>query len=132
MTQAVRQEKITIVVNGVSYTGDRAIKGTRSLSQSITYNGITEPDGDPLHPDYVTRRFKTLVRRRGLPPLRGPHDLRHTWASLALAAGVHPKVVSDRLGHSTIAITIDTYSHAIPSLDAEAASTVAAQLFGAG
>lgn len=46
MTQAVRQEKITIVVNGVSYTGDRAIKGTRSLSQSITYNGITEPDGD--------------------------------------------------------------------------------------
>jgi integrase len=83
-----------------------------------------------MHPDYVTRHFKTLVRRSGLPPLRGPHDLRHTWASLALAAGVHPKVVSDRLGHSTIAITIDTYSHAIPSLDADAAATVAGQLFG--
>ena len=90
---------------------------------------FAEPDGAPIHPDYVTRHFKTLVRRSGLPPLRGPHDLRHTWASLALAAGVHPKVVSDRLGHSTIAITIDTYSHAIPSLDADAASTVAAQLF---
>lgn len=93
---------------------------------------FAEPDGAPIHPDYVTRHFKTLVRRSGLPLLRGPHDLRHTWASLALAAGVHPKVVSDRLGHSTIAITIDTYSHAIPSLDAEAASTVAAQLFGVG
>ena len=90
---------------------------------------FADETGGPLHPDRVTRRFKLLVRRSGLPPLRGPHDLRHTWASLALAAGVHPKVVSDRLGHSTIAITIDTYSHAIPSLDAEAASTVAAQLF---
>src|SRR3546814_19599601 len=64
--------------------------------------------------------------------LRGPHDLRHTWASLALAAGVHPKVVSDRLGHSTIAITIDTYSHAIPSLDADAAAIVASTPFGDG
>jgi integrase len=88
------------------------------------------PEGEPLHPDAVTRRFKTLVRWSGLPMLRGPHDLRHTWASLALAAGVHPKVVSDRLGHSTIAITIDTYSHAIPSLDADAAAIVASQLFG--
>jgi len=92
---------------------------------------FSNEDGDPLHPDSVTNRFQTLMRRSGLPPLRGPHDLRHTWASLALAAGVHPKVVSDRLGHSTISITIDTYSHAIPSLDANAAATVAAQLFKA-
>src|SRR5690606_6326923 len=90
-----------------------------------------DAEGEPLHPDAITRRFKTLVRRSGLPMLRGPHDLRHTWASLALAAGVHPTVVSDRLGHSTISITIDTYSHAIPSLDADAASTVASQLFKA-
>lgn len=91
---------------------------------------FSEPDGTPLHPDAVTRRFQTLSRQSGLPRLRGPHDLRHTWASLALAAGVHPKVVSDRLGHSTISITIDTYSHAIPSLDADAAATVAGPLFG--
>lgn len=90
---------------------------------------FAEPNGQPIHPDVVTRRFKTLVRQSGLPQLRGPHDLRHTWASLALVAGVHPKVVSDRLGHSTISITIDTYSHAIPSLDADAAATVASQLF---
>lgn len=86
-------------------------------------------DGSPLHPDQVTRRFKRLMRGLDLPELRGPHGLRHTWASLALAAGVHPKVVSDRLGHSTIAITIDTYSHVVPSLDVEAAITVADQIF---
>lgn len=93
---------------------------------------FTDEDGGPIHPSAVTRRFKRLVKASGLPPLKGPHDLRHTWASLALAAGIHPKVVSDRLGHSTIAITIDTYSHAIPSLDADAAATVARQLFGKG
>ncbi|MCU1452655.1 MAG: putative Integrase family protein [Acidimicrobiales bacterium] len=90
------------------------------------------PAGDPVHPDSVTHRFQALVAASDLPKLRGPHDLRHTWASLALAAGIHPKVVSDRLGHSTIAITIDTYSHVIPNLDADAAETVASQLFQAG
>ncbi len=87
-------------------------------------------DGTPLHPDRFTRAFKRHVRASGLPDLRGPHNLRHTWATLALQAGVHPKVVSDRLGHSTIAVTIDTYSHVVPSLDAAAADTVAAQIFG--
>jgi integrase len=105
---------------------DRELLGSGPRSGPLVF---AEPDSAPIHPDYVTRHFKTLVRRSGLPPLRGPHDLRHTWASLALAAGVHPKVVSDRLGHSTIAITIDTYSHAIPSLDADAAARVASQLF---
>ena len=109
-------------------------KGDQSRDLELLGGGpatlvFTDADGGPVHPDHVTRRFQRLVRRSGLPKLRGPHDLRHTWASLALAAGVHPKVVSDRLGHSTIAITIDTYSHAIPSLDADAAATVAGQLF---
>lgn len=108
---------------------DRELLGSGPGSGPLVF---AEPDGAPIHPDYVTRHFKTLVRRSDLPPLRGPHDLRHTWASLALAAGVHPKVVSDRLGHATIAITIDTYSHAIPSLDADAAAQVAGQLFATG
>ncbi len=49
------------------------------------------------------------MKRLGLPRIR-LHDLRHTWATLALQAGIHPKVVSERLGHSTIAITLDIYS----------------------
>ena len=56
------------------------------------------------------------------------HDLRHTHASLALAAGVHPKVIQERLGHATIAITMDTYSHAIPAMQESAAETIAALL----
>ena len=85
--------------------------------------------GEPAHPDWITARFKVLSREAGLRPLKGPHALRHTWASLALTEGVHPKVVSDRLGHSTIAITIDTYSHVMPSLDEEAADTVAKLIY---
>ncbi len=57
------------------------------------------------------------------------HDLRHTWASLALQAGIHPKVVSERLGHATTSITLDIYSHVQPELDARAATAVA-ELFG--
>jgi integrase len=62
--------------------------------------------------------------------MRGPHNLRHTWATLALQAGIHPKVVSDRLGHATIAVTIDTYSHVVPSLDLDAANVVAGRILG--
>jgi integrase len=85
--------------------------------------------GEPLHPDRFTRTFSAAVRRSGLRPIR-LHDLRHTWATLALQAGVHPKVVSERLGHATTSITLDIYSHVQPELDAQAATTVA-QLFAA-
>ena len=72
------------------------------------------------------------VKAAGLPTLRGPHNLRHTWATLALKAGVHPKIVSDRLGHATIAVTVDIYSHVTPSMDADAADLVAASIFSGG
>jgi integrase len=53
------------------------------------------------------------------------HGLRHTWATLALQAGVHPKIVQEQLGHSTLAITLDIYSHVNPAMDPEAPNTVA-------
>jgi integrase len=59
-----------------------------------------------------------------LPRIR-LHDLRHTHASLALAAGINPRVISERLGHATVSITLDTYSHAIPALQEEAAERIA-------
>jgi integrase len=83
--------------------------------------------GGPLHPDRFTRAFGAAARRAGVKQIR-LHDLRHTWATLALQAGIHPKVVSERLGHATTGITLDIYSHVQPELDASAASTVA-QLF---
>ena len=65
----------------------------------------------------------------GLPRIR-LHDLRHSWATAALGAGVPAKVVSQRLGHSAIGITMDTYSHVIPQMDRDAANAVAASIFG--
>ena len=65
----------------------------------------------------------------GLPPIR-LHDLRHTAATLALTAGIHPKVVSVRLGHASVGITLDTYSHVGEGLEEEAASRVAGLIFG--
>jgi integrase len=85
---------------------------------------FTRHDGAPLHPEYVRRRFDRRVARAGLPRIR-LHDLRHTHATLALQAGVHPKVISERLGHATVAITLDIYSHAIPALQQDAAAIVA-------
>jgi integrase len=70
-----------------------------------------------------------LLAKAGLPAIR-LHDLRHSYASIALAQGVHPKVVQEALGHSTIAITLDLYSHVVPSLQRDAARTMGAALFG--
>jgi integrase len=90
---------------------------------------FAKEDGSVVHPDRFSDRFETLVARSGLPNIR-LHDLRHTHATLALRAGIHPKVVSERLGHSTISITLDTYSHAIPAMQEEAAEKIAALVFG--
>jgi integrase len=64
-----------------------------------------------------------LLRQAGLPDIRF-HDLRHTCATLLLTKGIHPKIVSEMLRHSSIAITLDTYSHVIPSLGEVAASAM--------
>jgi integrase len=90
---------------------------------------FTRPDGKLVHPERVSKAFRAAVKRTGLPQIH-LHDLRHTHATLALEAGIHPKVVSDRLGHSTVAITLDIYSHVISALSEEAAATVAAMVMG--
>ena len=105
---------------------ERLAAGSEWLSEDRVF---CEPNGAPLHPDRFTRQFRRAVSKVDVSPIRGPHDLRHTWATLALKAGVHPKVVSDRLGHSTISITLDIYSHVTPTLDAEAANAVASAIF---
>lgn len=86
---------------------------------------FTRPDGTPIHPDRVSKMFDQLVSRWGGRRIR-LHDLRHTHATMALRAGIHPKVVSERLGHSSVTITLDTYSHAIPAMQEEAAEAIAA------
>jgi len=77
-------------------------------------------DGSPINPNAVTHAFQRVIRKAGLKHVR-LHDLRHTHATLMLKAGEHPKVVSERLGHANIGITLDTYSHVLPGLQEAAA-----------
>lgn len=86
--------------------------------------------GTPIRRDNLhDKHWKPLLRRSGLPDIRF-HDLRHTCATLLLTKGVHPKIVSEMLGHSSIAITLDTYSHVIPGMGDVAASAMEDALRG--
>lgn len=97
------------------------------LQLGAVYEGhdlvCAQPDGNLLAPGALTAGFKRLVTKLKLPPVRF-HDLRHTHASQLLRQGVHPKVVSERLGHATIGITLDTYSHVMPGMQKEAAKRI--------
>jgi len=79
-------------------------------------------DGRPVC-NNVVRDFQAILKKAGLPKVRF-HDLRHTHATLLLTQGIHPKVVSERLGHSNISITLDVYSHVLPDMQREAASKI--------
>jgi len=84
----------------------------------------TWEDGRPFRPDYIPKAFAKILVSANLPKIRF-HDLRHTHASILLKSGIHPKVVQERLGHSSISITLDTYSHLVPSLQKSAAEKMA-------
>ena len=99
----------------------RLKRGARLTRDELVF---TQDDGSPLHPACFSQLFSRRVAAANGPRIRF-HDLRHTHATLALRAHVHPKIVSERLGHSTVAITLDTYSHSIPSMQREAANAIA-------
>jgi integrase len=81
---------------------------------------FTRSDGRPLSSSMVDKAWRGLNDRAGVPAVRF-HDLRHTAATLLLGRGVHPKIVSEMLGHATVAITLDLYSHVTPTMQREAA-----------
>ncbi len=94
-------------------------------------SGLTfcRENGLPIHPQSLSQAFERDAKAAGLPLIRF-HDLRHSYATVALSAGIHPKVVSERLGHSSISVTLDCYSHVIPALEEEAASRIAKLILG--
>lgn len=104
---------------------ERSLMGEAYVDDDLAF---CREDGTPLHPDAFSDAFWRHAKAARLPRIRF-HDLRHTHATLALAAGVHPKVVSERLGHASITITLDTYSHAIPAMQETAAALVASLVF---
>jgi integrase len=101
---------------------DEMVKmGTLYADQGLVF--ATEV-GTPLTRHNVTQRsFRPLLHRAGLPEIRF-HDLCHTCATLLLGKGVHPKFVQELLGHATIAITLDTYSHVLPGMGDQARQAI--------
>ena len=97
----------------------RAMLGASLNEDSLVFSDL---EGKPLLPDTVTHAWIKLVRRVGLKGIR-LHDARHTHASLMLKQGVHPKIVQERLGHASIQLTLDTYSHLVPGLQEAAAAS---------
>ena len=77
-------------------------------------------EGKPLRPNTITCAWSMLAARAGVKVIR-LHDARHTHASLMLKQGIHPKIVQERLGHASISMTLDTYSHVAPGLQEAAA-----------
>jgi integrase len=105
--------------------GERVQAGPAWEDQNRVFSNTV---GGPLEKGNVDRRsFKPLLKRAGLPSIR-LHDLRHTAATLLLSLGEHPKVVQERLGHATISVTMDVYSHVMPDMQRHAAAKLDALL----
>ena len=101
----------------------RQVREKKYLNELYRDQGLifTTQRGTLVNPtDLRKRSFKPLLEKAGLPPIRF-HDLRHTCATLLLSSNVNPKIVSEMLGHATIAITLDTYSHVLPNMQESAA-----------
>jgi integrase len=101
----------------------RAKQAEERLALGPAYDDLDlvcpRPGGEPWPPDMFSTAFTAFVRRSGMRPFRF-HDLRHSHATHLLRAGVHPKIVSERMGHSAVGITLDTYSHVLPGMQEDA------------
>ena len=97
---------------------ERMMQGIPLTDENLVFS---HPDGKPLRPNTVSRAWHILATRAGLKVIR-LHDARHSHASLMLKQGIHPKIVQERLGHSSISVTLDTYSHVTPGLQQTAAN----------
>jgi integrase len=103
---------------------ERLFYGAAWVDQDLLF---TTTRGTPLNPSNLIKAFRALLDAAGLPAIRF-HDLRHTAATLMLAQGVNPKIVQERLGHASITLTLDTYSHVLPTMQREAADLIDAIL----
>ena len=102
---------------------------SRGVAGAVDLIFVTE-FGRPVNVNsLVYKHFKPILKRAGLPNIR-LYDLRHTAATLALTVGVSPKVVSEQLGHTSAAFTLDVYSHVLPHMQDDAAAKVEAVLMG--
>jgi integrase len=111
------QKAAKALLAGTTEKSETESKKEVDVESDYVYN---HADGKPLDPSTVTHTFAKILKRAGLPPMP-LHGLRHSHATMLLSAGVHPKVVQERLGHSSIRTTLDTYSHVVAGLQEAAA-----------
>lgn len=107
----------------------RQAQGMLKLGVRLTDDGFVAAleDGSPMQPTFITHEWVRVISNTSLPRIRF-HDLRHAHATHMLASGVHPKVASERLGHSKVGITLDLYSHVMPGMQEDAAAKMDAAL----
>ena len=128
-TKSTRSRR-TVVIPGMVADALRAHR-TRQLEERLLAGGrwhddayvFTSTIGTPIDASELRRAFAAVLRRAGLPVIRF-HDLRHSAASLMLAQGVAPRGGTETLGHSSITLTMDTYSHVLPALQRQAADAI--------
>ena len=135
------RRKVTRVAGRLEYGQPKTVKSRRAvdlphgtsllLSEHLRYGDLVFDNGDGVPPNMrsLVKAHKTVLKRARIDGSVRLYDLRHTHATLLLGAGVHPKIVSERLGHSTITITLDTYSHVLPGMQRESADQLDAMLF---
>ena len=108
------------------------LEARMKISDVYAVNDLVFPSeiGTPTMCGNLDRRhFKKIIKTAGLQKIR-LYDLRHTMATLLLSKGIHPKIVSERLGHSSIALTLDTYSHVLPTMQEDATAQIERLMFG--
>jgi integrase len=151
ITQTARQIKTVVTYKPVKNTkgrpvalspimhmelvAHRARQAEEQLRLGLKLTGdsfvFAQPDGSPIKPSSITNEWVRLVGKHKLPKIR-LHDLRHTHATAMLASGIHPKIAQERLGHSSVAITMDLYSHVMPNMQTDAVATLDEELIKAG
>jgi integrase len=138
-TKAPKSEKArAITLPAFAVEELRRLKRRQSeelLALGVRQSGDTflcaRADGEPMRPRSLTHEFTRLVGRTKEVPRVRFHDLRHSHATQLLLAGVHPKVAQERLGHSTISVTLDLYSHVSATMQEDAAARIDAAFRGA-
>ena len=119
----------TVEVLRAHHVAQRDIQSSVGVGYTNNDLVFAKPAGRPQHPDIFSNAFERRVARTDVPRIR-LHDLRHTHATLLLQAGVPPKVVSERLGHASVAFTMQVYAHVIPGMQADAAAAFGNLVFG--
>lgn len=120
-----------LVVGALAQHRKRALEEAQVVGAAYEDSGLVfvQGDGTPYHPDRLRELFQSVARRAGVPVIR-LHDARHSCATLALDAGLHPKVVQQLLGHSSWNVTMDLYSHRVERLQREASARLEAFVTG--